>query len=98
MDEQTWSSSEIMSEASLVDSLPEVVWELITDALLHHARGNPGDVFRLSLVSVSGCRSWLCDKRFMPSIKHFGLQANHALRHLISHLEIWRLFSEQLGW
>lgn len=39
-----------MSEATLVENLPEGVWELIVDALLHQARGNPGDVFRLSLV------------------------------------------------
>ena len=39
-----------MSEAALVENLPEGVWELIVNALLHHARGNPGDVFRLSLV------------------------------------------------
>ena len=39
-----------MSEAALVENLPEGVWELIVNALLHQARGDPGDVFRLSLV------------------------------------------------
>ncbi len=39
-----------MSEATLVNILPEGVWELILNSLLYQARGNPGDIFRLSLV------------------------------------------------